>query len=197
MDDITTKDILRELRLSSPRTIRRWQELGLIPSPTVVQHPEKRGRMATWPAWVLERCLEIRKLTKNERKTLEEVADILGEPMPPKRRRHSFKDSMKQRKHEAALFRLREFVGQALRSFSRNNLVRSDADLVSVEQYTLAGKLQSTGDEPVLVVTHDATNVMTAASIGEQFAKHKGDGVVAFIWLSEALSGHDEPTDTR
>jgi DNA-binding transcriptional MerR regulator len=196
MDDITTKDILRELRLSSPRTIRRWQELGLIPSPTVVQHPEKRGRMATWPAWVLDRCLKIRELT-NDGKTLAEVDQILGPPVPPKRRRYLFKDAMKQRDRELALFRLRELVGQALRSFSRNNLVRSDPDLVSAEQYAFAEKLQSTGGDPVLVVTRDATNVLASASIGEQLEKHKGDGVVALIWLSAALSGRDEPTDTR
>jgi hypothetical protein len=103
---------------------------------------------------------------------------------------------MKQRDRELALFRLREFVGQSLRSFSRNNLERSDSDLISAEQFTLAEKLESAGEVPVLVVTRDATTVLAAASIGEQVATQQG-GVVALIWLSEPLSGRSELTDMR
>ena len=59
---VTSQDILKKTKLKSSKTLTRWGHLGLIPKPTIQMHPSGRGKMAYWPDWVLERCMEIKKL---------------------------------------------------------------------------------------------------------------------------------------
>ncbi len=165
MDRVTTQDILAELEIKV-RTLRHWQELELIPPPTVGPHPGGRGRQATWPIWVLDRCLEIRKLT-SEQKTLQEVADLLGPPKPPKRK-YSFQKAAENRDRELSLqlFRVRENVGKGLRRFARNTLEIADADLVTRKQFDQLMAIEEEGRTPMLVVTLNNTSVMPADQIG-------------------------------
>jgi hypothetical protein len=46
------------------KTLTRWHKAGVIPKPTIGTSPSGRGKMAYWPDWVLERCVQIADLQK-------------------------------------------------------------------------------------------------------------------------------------
>ena len=185
MDAVTTHDIIEKLNIKV-RTLRRWQELELIPPPTVQPHPAGRGRLATWPAWVMDRCLEIRKLT-NEQKTLDEVAELLGSPEPPKRK-YRFKDVSERRERELSLFRARESVGKTLRKFARSTLEWPDFELLSQDLLEKALKLAKDGHMPLLFITQDSAEVAPAFLASHYLARRSDCAVIAVIPLTELIS---------
>ncbi|HVX62149.1 MAG TPA: MerR family transcriptional regulator [Pirellulales bacterium] len=60
---VTTSEILASAGIKTVRTLMRWHQIGLLPAPEIGTHPNGRGKIAYWPAWVLDRCQEIRRLT--------------------------------------------------------------------------------------------------------------------------------------
>ena len=184
MDFVTSRDILEKLNVK-PRTLRRWQELDLIPAPTVVPHPEGRGRLATWPSWVMGRCLEIRRLT-SEQKTLQEVAELLGSPKPPKRK-YRFKEVSERRERELSLFRARECIGKTLRKFARDSLEWPDSDLLSQDQLDMAMSLAEAGHQPVLFVTREFCEVGPAFIASHYLTERPDRVLIAIIPLAELI----------
>ncbi len=185
MDAVTTRDILEKLNIKV-RTLRRWQELELIPAPTVQPHPEGRGRLATWPAWVMDRCLEIRKLT-NEQKTLDEVAELLGKPEPPKRK-YRFKEDSERRERQLSLFRARETIGKTLRKFARSTLEWSDLELLSQDNLDKAITLAEDGHMPLLFITQESAEVAPAFVASHYLTGRTDCSVVAVIPLIDLIS---------
>jgi hypothetical protein len=61
---ITSKEILKKTGLKNIKTLTRWQQAGAIPQPFIGTHPSGRGKMAYWPDWVLDKCLQIRSQMK-------------------------------------------------------------------------------------------------------------------------------------
>ncbi len=194
MNAVTTREILEKLNIKV-RTLRRWQELELIPAPTVKPHPAGQGRLATWPAWVMDRCLAIRKLT-NEQKTLDEVAEILGPPKPP-RRRYRFKEVMERRERELKLFRASEVIGKTLRRFARSSLERADFELLSQDGLTKALELAENGHMPVLLVTEAGSEVVPAFLVGHYLVRQRDYNPIAIIPFSELMAEGIENSGDR
>jgi hypothetical protein len=69
---VTSKDILAKTGHKNAKTLTRWYQQGIIPKPTVATHPSGRGKIASWPDWVLGRCVRIVELMK-EGLSLEEA----------------------------------------------------------------------------------------------------------------------------
>jgi DNA-binding transcriptional MerR regulator len=81
----------------SKRTLLRWTEARLLPAPTVIPHPNGRGRVGVWPAWVQSRIEQVkglqaqglsldaigqaleRDVADRYRKAAEQARDILGQ----------------------------------------------------------------------------------------------------------------------
>lgn len=187
MDDLTTQDILEKLGLKSARTLRRWRELGLIPSPLVKPHPDGRGRIATWPATVLDRCLEIREKLR-EGRTLEEIAATVG------KRKYRFQDDWDARERQLELFRLRETATKSLRKFARNCLERLDHTIITKEDFAEALKLAANGQEPMLVVTESDSTVVPRSGLTEGIARLPAGCLLAIIPINQLL--RDSSTDS-
>lgn len=79
---INSREILQRLSLKSGKTLTRWSQRGLIPSPTIKTHPNGRGKLGYWEPWVLGRCFEIKALLKKY--SLDELPKFLSPPPNPK-----------------------------------------------------------------------------------------------------------------
>ena len=187
MDGLTTQELLKQLGLKSPRTLRHWRELGLIPSPTVVPHPKGRGRIATWPPSVLDRCLEIREKLR-EGGTLEEIAATVG------KRKNRFKDDWAARNRRLELFRLREAAAKSLRKFARNCLERSDHEIVTEEQFAEVLKLAAEGQKPTLVVIESRSMVVPCSGLSDCISRLPDGSILAILPITPLLI--DPPTDS-
>lgn len=185
MDTLTTANLLQELGLKSSRTLRHWRSLGLIGEPTIIQHPDGRGRIAQWPPEVVEQCIEVKKRLQ-EGKTLEEVADSLKSQ---RKRRYRFADDWKRREQEMLLLRFRDSVTKAIRRFARENLGTAGCDLVANEHLTTANELTESGRSPVLVVHSNAASVVPRDILGQWLADHSCVEILAILPVNlEALT---------
>lgn len=182
MDELTTQQILEKIGLKSARTLRRWSELGLIAGPVVKPHPGGRGRIAHWPASIINRCVEIREKIR-EGLTLEEIGKI------PVRRQYRFQDDWDERNRRLELLRLRETVTKSLRRFCRNSLELLDHQLVSREQLLEARRLAAEGHEIYLVVQEAGSSVTTKANLNVSIASQSGENILAIIAISHLILG--------
>ncbi len=117
---LTGKEILKQTDIRSPRTLRRWAEMGLLPKPQVKNIPSGRGRTSFWPDWVLPRCQRIRQLLKAGR-SLDEILEILGNDWKTERakshRRYRFAEVSKRMDFEAAVRNLADLIGHKVVPF--------------------------------------------------------------------------------
>lgn len=94
----TTHEILEQTGIKSGKTLTRWYQAGLIPSPTIGTSPSGRGKVAYWPEEVLKQCSIIRQMVKAG-KSLDEIAQTLKrdrvKPTAVKKKRYNFKDASK------------------------------------------------------------------------------------------------------
>lgn len=72
---ITSKEILMKARIGNIKTLTRWHQQGIIPSPKVRTHPSGHGKIAYWPDWVLGKCIRIRQL-QDDGVPLREAAEV-------------------------------------------------------------------------------------------------------------------------
>lgn len=180
MDEVTTEGILEKLGLKSARTLRRWIELGLIPAPSVKPHPGGRGRIATWPATVLDRCLQIREKLR-EGKKLEEVGELLS------RRKYRFADDWAARERQLQLLRVRESATKSLRKFARNSLELLDHQVLTADQLRNAVELVNEGLNPMLIVDESGTTVVPASQVSDRLASQPDSTVLAVVALTNLL----------
>jgi len=171
MERVTSREILDKLGLESARTLRRWRELNLIPPPETGPHPSGRGRIASWPRWVLDRCLEIRRLTR-EGHTLKEIGEMLGSDWEKakRKRRYRFRDAMLAREKEMRQFRLEEIVRRRLRKLIRHYDEKYYAGLVTLDILDHAVKLVNDGYNPVFVVTEKRVTVVPDFIVSQHLA---------------------------
>jgi hypothetical protein len=185
MDTLTTANLLQELGLKSSRTLRHWRSLGLIGEPTIIQHPDGRGRIAQWPPDVVEQCIEVKKRLQ-EGKTLEEVADSLKSP---RKRRSRFVDDWKRREQDMLLIRFRDAVTKAIRRFARENLGTAGCDLVAFEHLTTAKELAESSKSPVLVIHSDTASVIPRDGLGQWLSDNSFLEILAILPVNlEALT---------
>lgn len=113
MSDVTSRDIMKATGIVNVATLIRWHQMGLIPEPEIRAHPNGRGKMAYWPAWVLPHCVRIKQLRKSGLK-LSEILSILGRingsDSPSHRQRYRFSEVSLSMDKNAAFMNLREFV---------------------------------------------------------------------------------------
>jgi hypothetical protein len=77
MKQISTADLLKACDIRSSKTLTRWHQRKLIPPPSIQTHPNGRGKMSYWPAWVPHRIRDVKKRLAGG-STLEQIADELG-----------------------------------------------------------------------------------------------------------------------
>ena len=178
MERVTSREILDKLGLESARTLRRWRELNLIPPPETDTHPSGRGRIASWPRWVLDRCLEIRRLTR-EGHTLKEIGEMLGSDWEKlgsdwekakRKRRYRFQEAMLAREREMRQFRLEEIVRRRLRKLIRHYDEKYYAGLVTLDILDHAVELADNGYNPVFVVTEKRVTVVPDFLVSQHLA---------------------------
>lgn len=59
---ITSAELLKQAGIKNVKTLTRWHQQGIIPSPMVKTHPSGHGKIGYWPDWVLGKCVRIRQL---------------------------------------------------------------------------------------------------------------------------------------
>lgn len=200
MDEVTTRDILRKVALKSVRGFRQWMEIGLIPRPTVRRHPKGQGRIATWPASVIDRCIEIRRLTR-ENLSLVEIFKRLGPWSPPQKRKRGKQPSLRESEVEAHLFRLRELANKALRRFGRACVNFPDQAVLSRTHFDRALKLIKRGRQPLLLVTSTEIDVLSDRSFPKWLASKSDEHVFGVILLQGLLTtdalAADDPDESQ
>lgn len=164
--EVTTSDILNRVGLKSISAFRKWLDAGLIPRPTLRKHPRGKGRIAIWPASVVDRCIEIRRLTR-KKISLEEIFEKLGAWTPPSKPRKPRKSSLPGLEREAMLFRLRELANKALRRFARECVNFPDQEIFSLAQLKIAKRQMQRGQQPLLLVTQKGMDVVSATKFSE------------------------------
>lgn len=177
MDTLTTAKLLQELGLKSSRTLRHWRSLGLIGEPSIVQHPDGRGRIAQWPQDVVAQCIEVRKKLQAGQ-TLEEIAaSRISQP----KRRSRFLDNWKRREEEMLLLRFRDAVSKAIRRFARENLGTAGCDLVGIEHLTTVKQLVESGTSPLLIIYGSSASVVPGDGLGQWLADHSPAEILAIL----------------
>jgi hypothetical protein len=151
--------------------------------------------MATWPTSVLDRCLEIRKLTASGKK-LEEVREILGPFNPKKKRSYRFKNNWEQREKDLSLFRVRDAVGKTLRKFARACLDLDDLKVITAAHLQKAAKLISDGHNPVLVVTESSSEIAPDFLVSHVLAEQSNIRVLAVLPIKRFLSEQEGEAKT-
>ena len=64
---ITTEQVLKNCGIRSGKTLTRWRQAGLLPSPSLETHPSGRGKTAFYPVWI---CDWIRWVQSQQQKGL-------------------------------------------------------------------------------------------------------------------------------
>ncbi len=70
---ITTTELVERTGLNV-KTLTRWAEKGILPTPRVGTHPSGRGKIGYWPEWTADFCTRLREL-RAEGIGLEEAAN--------------------------------------------------------------------------------------------------------------------------
>jgi DNA-binding transcriptional MerR regulator len=162
VDEITSTQIISALDDISARTLRRWRKLELIPPPTVRNLTEGRGRISYWPAWVLDRCVEIRHLLQKGH-SLAEIQKLLPSQIPtPQTRRHKyrFRDIVLERDVQLELLKHQRLLARALRKASRRYREINPVELLTRQQLLEAKDLQKKGFDSFFVVSDSETVVI-------------------------------------
>jgi DNA-binding transcriptional MerR regulator len=117
---VTTQEILEKSGIKVGKTLTRWHQAGLIPPPTIGTHPSGRGKVAYWPAWVMQRCIRIRQLVDHGM-SLAEIGATLGKNWEQEerryRRRYDFRTASERLDIEKCLANLDELVSHKLAPF--------------------------------------------------------------------------------
>jgi hypothetical protein len=151
--------------------------------------------MATWPASVLDRCLQIRKLTADGKK-LEEVGEILGPFKSKEKRPYRFKNNWVQRQKDLSLFRVRDAVGKTLRKFARACLEMDDVKVITVAHLEKAARLISDGHNPVLIVAESRSEVAPDFLVSHALSAQSNLRVLAVLPIRHFLSEQGEQSTT-
>ena len=149
MKQVTSKEILEACQIQSAKTLTRWYQAGLIPSPEVGRMPDGSvGKIGKWPAWVLEHCRVITDMTRKGRR-LVEIRELFGSDWPAIARRYRRYNLGEIMAREAA-----EEVDSLVESLGKlqQELLQLKPDDVAA-LYVEADKLFHL--KPVLVITAD------------------------------------------
>lgn len=76
---INSLELVRAAGLSGTKVLSRWHKAGLLPRPRIEAHPGGRGTVATWPSWVLERCMTLAALEVSGFRIPDMLAELKAE----------------------------------------------------------------------------------------------------------------------
>jgi DNA-binding transcriptional MerR regulator len=177
MPDVTSQQIMEATKIGDIVTLTRWHKRGLIPQPEVRTHPNGRGKMAYWPAWVLERCVRIKQWQKSG-KTLGEIEELLGSDWKQAEHRHKrryrFAEASDRMARSAALMNLQDAVERHFRrwmSAQKKHMGKTNVSLIAGEVIDTAILLMERGINPVLIVS-DEISCVTADFAVSHYLSH-------------------------
>ncbi len=191
MREITKAELKKRIGVRSDTTLRNWVSAGLIPKPMIKRSPTGRGTSAYYPMDIVERCLEIKRLT-GEGMTLPEVRDLIlsgDKTKPPGKNSRSRSTSIKKKQTLVELGSRRIWIADRVAKESKK-LARVIRDtrapkLITDELIEDAARLARDGHPPVLVIGLERSLVIADYSAGVFFAKHPEAIAVLMIPLRE------------
>lgn len=188
---ISSQEILDRVDIDAAKTLTRWHQRGLIPPPEIGTHPNGRGKMAYWPAWVLNRCIKIRKLIKSGHR-LDEIKRILGDNWKKEaqetRRRYRFTEASRKLEKDVAVSTLAELVWARLspvlnRLGAKVTRVSESMDKQMFQEsiITEAIELVAAGMNPVVMFDGDQLHLVPDFLVSHMLAKSARNGTAHIV----------------
>lgn len=202
-DYVTTSDILDKIG-GTRKTLIRWRQRGLIPSPEIRTHPSGRGNVSHWPVWVLDRCLRIKQLLKFGL-SLDAIAKSLGSDWENEARMFNKQRYVFAREHqaivrEAAIQNLLEGLEPIVSAWNksfRTRLHLSPADKAAREAISKAIEQVLNGLNPVIVIAEGAVFATPDFVVSQWLRSHRNvKDLVLVIPVFEPLSKYLAATVT-
>lgn len=177
-DWVTSKDLMEAAQITGINTLRNWCNHGLLPEPEIRTHPNGRGKISYWPAWVQLRCERIRDLRATG-KTRSQIAAILEQEdqddqdqrklKATLKRRYRFAEVMKCTEIDKARLELREALTKTLLSSISKTLKQISSTKWRFDQELLdeGVALMKEGLNPVLVLQGDSAYVCSDIAISQ------------------------------
>ena len=189
MREFTTNELLDHLGLSSAGTIQKWKREGLIPEPTVRPVETGRGRKAYWSEWVLERCVEIRRLVK-QGKTLEEIKLILADvetEAKKSKRKYRFSEMSEQMDRQREHFKVQDFLVTQVRHASRQYLGDTDYETFDREHFDKAISLLKQGFDPVFLIAGETRAVVADIDVVHILSRDRAGSLILLVPIGKII----------
>jgi DNA-binding transcriptional MerR regulator len=199
-DWVTSKDLMEAAQVTGVNTLRNWCNNGLLPEPEIRTHPNGRGKIAYWPAWVRIRCERIRDL-RAAGKTRSQIAAILeqdgGDEKDQRKlkttvkRRYRFAEVMKRSEFDKNRLEFRESLTSSLIPTISTTLeqVSSPRGHFSQELLDEGIALMKEGLNPVLVLQGTAAYVCSDIAISQILSRLTSpDELITVIPIAESIA---------
>ena len=194
MNLLTSKELLEAAEIRDIGTLTRWHQEKLIPEPEIRTHPNGRGKLGYWPAWVVEHCKAIKE-KRQQNFSLAEIAKFYGSNWEllaarytkKTKRKYSFAKVNKQMDLSLVAAKLTETVEAISDAIGR----KCDSQLVSHEMIEFGLGLLIDGMNPVLVVLHEQATVTADFAVSQYLSNHySSQSAITVIPMLEICRKH-------
>lgn len=161
---ISSQELLEKTGLKNSKTLTRWHQQEIIPTPVIRTHPSGRGKMAYWPDWVLPFCQRLIELRGQGHSLhsakLQVDRERLAQIEEAQKPNHTFTEFLDQRSlrlksggemtlHEALLVQILKGLSTLLQNSDlRDTLIQK---MMAGRSLDRAMELLQGGSNPVLV----------------------------------------------
>lgn len=198
---VTSRQIMDALSIENAKTLKRWEDAGVMPKKAMQLHPNGIGRIAVYPDWVLQHCRRVQQLVQDGF-TLKRVAEQLGGDWETIRLRYQKYDFADDSMRQEQVKPIQEIIEDVIHEVARLVLVLTGdkkgppTEIVTYESIIEAIELVHASFNPLLVVDNGHTFVVADFAISAILAKRgRNAPPVAILPLWQHLSCH-LPSDT-